>query len=438
MDAVREQPQGRLNALLRALRSRNYRLFFCGQLTSLVGTWLAQVAMSWLVYRLTGSKILLGTVAFATQIPGFCLGPWVGVLVDRWNLRRTLVVTQTLSMLQAFMVAGLTLAHVITPAQIVALALVLGIINAFDMPARQAFVIQMVERREDLPNAIALNSSMFNASRLIGPAAAGVLVAWVGEGVCFLLNGISFIAVILALLAMRLPPAAPRPAQRDALAEFREGFAYAFGSLPIRSLLINLGTISLLGSSHVVLMPVFAQDIYHGGPRTLGVLSASIGAGALVAGIGLAMRKSVIGLARLIAIGSTLLGVSLIAFSLSRSLWLSMPLLACCGVFMLCQMASSNTVLQTIVEDDKRGRVMALYGMAFLGMMPLGSLLAGTVAERWGAPATVAIGGGCCILSGLWFAYLLPRFREHVRPIYQRRGILPAPVADETPAAEER
>jgi MFS family permease len=430
---------GKLHSLLRSLHSRNYRLFFAGQLVSLIGTWMAQVAMSWLVYQLTGSKILLGTVAFASQIPGFVLGPWAGVMVDRWNLRRALALTQTFSMLQALAVAGLTLAGVITTGQIVALALILGMINAFDMPARQSFVVQLVERREDLANAIALNSTMFNASRLVGPTVFGLVLVGLGEylpnssmflrlGLCFLANGLSFIAVIIALLSMRLSPRDKSPHSTGALGELREGWRYAFGSLPIRMLLVNLAVISLLGTPYTVLLPVFAQDVLHGGEGTLGMLTASIGCGALLGGLRLAARKSVLGLGRWIAIGATLMGVSLIAFSISRTMWLSAPILACCGFAMITQMASSNTVLQTIVDDDKRGRVMALYGMAFLGMMPMGSLMAGFLAERAGAPMTVALSGIVCIVTGTWFWSMLPQLSEHIRPIYEKRGIL-TPVA---------
>ncbi len=433
------KPEGAVRSLLRAMRSRNYRLFFAGQLVSLIGTWMAQVAMSWLVYQLTGSKLLLGTVAFASQIPGFILGPWVGVMVDRWNLRRTLVITQTLSMLQAFTVAGLTLAGVISTGQIVALALVLGVINAFDMPARQSFVVHIVEKREDLANAIALNSTMFNASRLVGPTVASLVLVGLREflpsysiflrlGLCFLANGVSFIAVIIALLAMHLALQGNGRRKSGALGELREGWRYAFGSLPIRMLLINLAIISLMGTPYTVLLPVFAQDVLHGKEGTLGMLTASIGCGAFAGGLRLAARKSVLGLSKWIAIGATMMGVSLIAFSLSRTLWLSVPVLACAGFGMITQMASSNTVIQTIVEDDKRGRVMALYGMAFLGMMPLGSLMAGYLAERIGAPMTVALGGVVCIVAGLRFWSMLPQLREHIMPIYEQRGIL-TPVA---------
>lgn len=418
---------GRLKFVLRAMRSRNYRLFFAGQLVSLIGTWLAQVAMSWLVYELTGSKALLGLVAFSAQIPAFVLSPWAGVLVDRWNLRRTLIVTQTLSMVQSFTVAALTLTHIIRPGHIILLAIAQGLINAFDMPARQSFVVKMVDRREDLPNAIALNSTMFNASRLLGPAAAGVLIAAIGTGNCFLLDGFSYLGVIIALVAIRVQDATGARLPKKLWVEFREGFSYVAGSLPIRALLIQLGLISFLGTPYTVLLPVFAKDVYRGGPAVLGALTSSVGCGALVGGIWLASRRSVLGLGKWIAIGALLMGLSLIVFSMSRSTIVGMVALAFCGFAQITQMASGNTVLQTIVDDDKRGRAMAFYAMSFLGMMPLGSLLAGSLATtRIGATGTVAAGGVCCIAAGIWFAAKLPRLRTAVRPIYIARGVLPA------------
>lgn len=436
MQQTPAQDAGKLRTVVRAFRSRNYRLFFCGQLVSLTGTWLAQVAMSWLVYRLTGSKLLLGTVAFCTQIPAFFIGPWAGVLVDRWNLRRVLVITQTLMMLNALTVAILTRWDLIEVKYIIALAICSGLTSAFDMPSRQAFVVQMIDRPEDLPNAIALNSTMFNASRLIGPAVAGVLVATMGEWLCFFIDAMSFLGVIIALLMMRVAPRPPAARHRSVLSEFREGFGYVRGSVPIRWLLINLALVSLAGTPYVVLMPAFAKDVLHGTAYTQGFLTASIGCGALLAGIHLASRSSVLGLGRFIAYGSLGFGLSLMAFSFSRSLIVSMICLASCGFFMLTQMASSNTVIQTIVDNDKRGRVMSLYGMSFQGMMPIGSILAGTLAEhRLGPTWTVFMGGTVCVLTGVVFLWRLPEIRRHIRPIYVRRGILP-PVAKGLAEAE--
>jgi MFS family permease len=410
---------------VRALRSRNYRLFFSGQSISLIGTWMTRIATSWLVYRLTGSAVLLGVVSFAGQIPAFLLGPFAGVWLDRWDRHRTLVVTQTLSMLQSFALAALALPHIITIWEIILLALAQGLINAFDMPARQSFVVQMVENREDLGNAIALNSSMVNAARLLGPALAGMVIAASNEGYCFLLDGISYMAVIASLLLMRIPPAPRHGQRRRVLEELGDGWRYVAGSVPIRSMLTMLALLSLVGMPYTVLMPIFASAILHGGPHTLGFLMAATGVGALTGAVTLATRRSVIGLGRRIFVCAALFGSSLIAFSFSRVLWLSLILLAMAGFGMMQQMASSNTIVQTIVEDEKRGRVMSFYAMAFMGMAPFGSLLAGALAARVGAPATLAAGGAMVIAGSIWFARKLPAIRQVVRPIYVRLGILP-------------
>jgi MFS family permease len=410
---------------VRALKSRNYRLFFGGQSISLIGTWMTRIATSWLVYRLTDSATLLGLVSFAGQIPMFFLGPIAGVWVDRWDRHRTLVVTQALSMIQSFGLAVLALAHVINIWEILLLSLMQGLINAFDMPTRQAFVVQMVEHRDDLGNAIALNSSMVNASRLVGPAIAGVIIAAYGEGYCFLIDGISFLAVIASLLLMTITVAQAHAPQRRVLQELHEGCRYVVESVAIRSILLLLAIVSLVGFPYSVLMPIFASDILHGGPHTLGFLMAASGVGALAGAISLALRKTVIGLGRYIAICAALFGASLMAFSWSRTLWWSLPLMAVTGLGFMQQMASSNTVLQTIVEDQKRGRVMAFYGMAFLGMAPFGSLLAGGLAARIGAPATLFWCGTAVLAASAWFARRLPAIRAEVRPIYIKLGILP-------------
>ncbi|HLI83141.1 MAG TPA: MFS transporter [Bryobacteraceae bacterium] len=407
------------------MRSRNYRLFFTGQTLSLIGTWMTRVATSWLVYRLTDSALLLGLVGFAGQVPAFFWGPLAGVWVDRWDRHRTLVWTQILSMLQSFALAALALAHIITVWEIILLSLAQGLINAFDMPARQAFVIQMVERREDLGNAIALNSSMVNATRLIGPAIAGILIAAVGEGYCFLTDGVSYIAVIVSLLLMQIRVAQVRAGARRVTAELQEGWRYVASSVPIRSILLLLAISSLVGMPYTVLMPIFASQILHGGAHTLGFLMTASGAGALVSAMLLAVRKSVLGLGRMIAISAAIFGASLIAFSFSRWFWLSMLLLPFTGFGLMQQMAASNTILQTIVDDEKRGRVMAYYAMAFQGMAPFGSLLGGAIAGRIGAPDTLVIGGAICIVGSVWFARQLPTIRTFVRPIYRQLGILP-------------
>jgi MFS family permease len=410
---------------LRALRARNYRLFFGGQSISLVGTWMTRIATSWLAWRLTHSAVLLGVVGFAGQIFAFVLGPIAGVWVDRWNRHRALVATQVLSMVQSFALAALALSGIITVWEIIALALFQGLINAFDMPIRQSFVIQMVENREDLGNAIALNASMVNAASLAGPALAGMLIAGVGEGYCFLTDGISYIAVVISLLRMRITTAPVTRLRRHLAEELYEGWRYVRGSLPIRSILMNLGLVSMFGMPYSVLMPIFAADVLHGGPHTLGFLMSAVGVGALIGTVSLTMRRSVIGLGRRIVVATALCGATLFAFGLSHVLWLSLLILPALGFGMMQQMAPSNTILQTIVEDEKRGRVMAFYSMAFQGMAPFGSLLAGNLASRIGAPRTMMINGAMCLLASLWFARKLPAVRALVRPIYARMGILP-------------
>ncbi len=420
---------------MRALRSRNYRLFFAGQSTSLIGTWMTRIATSWLVYRLTDSPVLLGIVSFAGQAPAFFLGPLAGVWVDRWDRHRTLIVTQVLSMFQSLLLAVLALRHVITIWEIIVLSLAQGLINTFDMPARQSFVIQMVARREDLGNAIALNSSMVNGTRLIGPAIAGMVIAAVGEGFCFLIDSISYVAVIISLLAMRITVPQARTKPHDVWAELQEGWRYVAGSVPIRSILLMLALVSLVGMPYTVLMPIIASDVLHGGAHTLGFLMAASGIGAFASAVSLAVRKSIIGLGRMIFLSAGLFGAALIALALSRQVWLSMPLMALTGFGMMQQMAASNTILQTIVEDEKRGRVMAFYSMAFIGMAPFGSLLAGFLAARIGAPATLAYGGALCLISSFWFARQLPVIRRFIRPIYRQLGILPEIAAGVQQAA---
>ncbi len=411
--------------ILRALGYRNYRLFFSGQSVSLIGTWMTRIATSWLVYRLTNSAFLLGIVGFAGQIPGFVLAPFAGVWVDRWDRHRTLVVTQILSMLQSFALAALALKGSITVNEIIWLSLAQGMINAFDMPARQAFVVQMVENREDLGNAIALNSSMVNAARLIGPSIAGVIIAAVGEGYCFLIDGISYIAVIVSLLLMRITVQQARPVQRKAiLEELKEGWDYVAHFVPIRSILLLLAMVSLVGMPYTVLMPIFAGDILHGGAHTLGFLMGASGVGALISALMLAARKSVLGLGRVVPTAAAIFGAGLIAFGYSRNLALSLALMLVTGGAMMMQMAASNTILQTIVDEDKRGRVMSFYSMAFMGMAPFGSLLAGALAARIGAPNTLVISGIVCIVAAGWFALHLTELRRHVRPVYVRLGIV--------------
>ena len=423
-----EQRQGRGGAgggLFRALSYRNYRLFFFGQSISLVGTWMQQVAMSWLVYRLTGSALLLGTVGFTSQIPTFLVAPFAGVLADRSNRRLLLLATQGLAMAQAFLLAYFVLSGSIRVWHIIALSLLLGLVNGFDIPVRQSFVIEMVEGKQGLANAIALNSSMVNAARLVGPAIAGMLISLLGEGSCFLLNGLSYLAVLVSLLAMRVAPRPQRRARSSMLYELREGVKYAVDSVPIRVILLLMALMSLMGMPYAVLMPVFAKEVLHGGPHTYGFLVAASGVGALIGTVYLASRRSIIGLGRLIAISCALFGAGIAAFALSGVLWISLFFLLLSGFGAMVQVAASNTILQTIVDDDKRGRVMSFFTMSFMGMTPFGSLFAGAVAGKIGAPITVQIGGLACLVGALLFASWLPSFREKVRPIYLRLGIIP-------------
>jgi len=411
--------------VFRALRHRNYRLFFVGQGVSLVGTWLSRVALSWLAYRLTGSALLLGVIGFSGQIPIFLLSPVAGVLVDRWNLHRVLVIAQILSMVQSFLLAALALSGVINVTHIIALSAFQGCINAFEIPARQSYVVKMVEDKADLPNAIALNSSMFNAARLVGPAVGGVLIAAVGEGWCFLIDGFSFLAVIASLLAMTVTAPRAGATRPHMIRELRDGLAYAFGSPPIRTILILLSVVSLVGVPYVVLLPVFAKDILHGDSHTLGFLTAAAGCGALTGAGYLASRRSVVGLGKVIVIAGIGFGLGLMGLSLSRHLGFSLALMVLIGFGLMVQLASCNTVLQTIVDDDKRGRVMSLYATSILGMAPLGSLFAGAVASRIGAPETILIGGIACVLGSAVFAWRIPGLRKVVHPIYARLGIIP-------------
>jgi MFS family permease len=423
--------------MLRALRYRNYRLFFGGQIVSLAGTWMTTTATSWLVYRLTGSAFLLGLVGFAGQFPAFLFGPFAGILVDRWDRRRLLIGTQTVSMVQSLALAWLALSGRITVEAIVLLSVVQGIVNAFDMPGRQAFMIAMIEDRNDLSNAIALNSSMVNVARLAGPSIAGIVIAATNEGWCFLIDGVSYIGVIAALAAMRIARDSKRPAHRPgAWHQFLEGWRYAFGFRPIRSIILLLALVSLVGVPYSVLMPVFATNVFHGGAHTLGFLMTSSGCGALVGALWLATRKTVIGLGRIIIAAAAAFGAGLMGFSFAPALWIAIPCLVVAGCGFIVQMAASNTIIQTIVDDNKRGRVMSFYMMAFLGTAPFGSLIAGSLSSRIGAPHTLLVGGACCLAGAAWFAFELPRIRDVVRPIYVRMGILPQVAAGLGDAAE--
>jgi MFS family permease len=410
---------------LRAFRSRNYRLFFAGQGISLIGTWMQRVAVSWLVYRLTGSAFLLGAVSFCSLIPTFLLGPVAGVWVDRVSKRSLLILLQVLFMLQALMLAALVLSGLVETWQIIGLSLLLGSVNAFDVPARQSFVVEMVERKEDLPNAISINSMMFNGARLIGPPLAGALIAMVGEGVCFLLNGASFIAVIAGLCAMKMSHQVPKPSGESVWQQMRTGIAYAFGHRPIRTLLVMCAVISLIGMPYTVLTPIFAKDILRGGSHTLGLLMGAAGCGALTGGLFLASRRSVRGYGKLVCAAGAVLGISLIAFALSRSLWLSLLTLYCTGGGIMMISVASNSIIQTVVDDDKRGRVMSLFSMAIMGMAPFGSILGGTAAQYIGAPRTLMICGGICLAATIVYTRQLRDMLSALHDIYVEKGILP-------------
>jgi MFS family permease len=411
----------KLKPSLRALESRNYRLFFTGQAISLIGTWMTQVAMIWLVYHLTNSALLLG---FSSQIPSFVIGPFGGIFVDRWNRHRILVTTQILAMIQSLALAVLALTGIIQIWHIILLSIFQGFINAFDAPARQAFVTEMIDKKEDLGNAIALNSSMFNGARLVGPAIAGLLIASVGAGMCFLIDGLSYIAVIASLLAMKLKSRQITVQTTNVWQRLKEGFIYAFSFPPIRAILLLLALFSFMGMPYMVLIPIFATKILDGDAETLGFLMMASGLGALMGGIYLSSRQTVVGLGKVIAFSPAVLGVGLIIFSQSRLLWLSLLMMLIVGCASILQIASSNTILQTIVEEDKRGRLMSLYTMAFLGILPFGNLAAGALASRIGAPNTVMLGGLFCILGSLIFAKQLPNLTRLIRPIYSKIGLL--------------
>jgi MFS family permease len=411
----------------RALRHRNFQLFFVGQGISVIGTWMTRVATSWLVYRLTHSALLLGVVSFAGQIVSFALGPVAGVWVERLDRRKLLVWTQAAAAIQSLALAALTLSGTITLGEIVALTALQGVINAFDMPGRQSFLVQMVEDRNDLSNAIAINSAMANGARLVGPALAGLVIGGHGEGWCFLIDGVSYIAVIASLLLMRVSRVDMHRASSNMLAQMREGWDYVSTFRPIRTILLLFALLSLMGYSYSVLLPVFAGQILHGDARTLGWLTGASGVGALISALSLTLRKSVLGLTRMLQIASATLGAALILFGLSRTLWLSLAFMVFVGFGMMQAAAVSNTVIQSLVPEDKRARVMSYYTMAFFGASPFGSLFAGALAHRIGAPTTVMLTGACCIAGAIWFTLDLPKVRAIIRPIYQQMGLIPNP-----------
>jgi len=436
----------------RALRHRNFQLFFGGQLISLVGTWMQTVAQSWLVYKLTRSGLLLGSVGFASQIPVFLFAPLGGITADRSDRQRVVIATQVASMILALVLAALTLTHRVTVKEIFVLAALLGVVNAFDIPGRQAFLVDMVGK-EDLMNAIALNSSMFNGARVVGPAVAGVLVARLGEGWCFFANGVSYIAVIVGLLMMNVHAPARASVDTSPFEHIIEGFRFVGKTAPIRALLILLGVVSMTGMPYVVLMPIFADKILHRGGQELasligshdlgavrlGILMGAAGVGALLGALTLAMRSGVKGLGTWVSVCCAGFGVSLILFAFSTSFWLSVLLLLPVGYFIMLQMASSNTLIQAMVPDALRGRTMAVYSMMFMGLAPVGALLGGALSDRLGADWTVAIGGLVSVLGAWWFSQQLPKVRAEARQLIMAQAMTPGEPAEEmtTPIVED-
>jgi len=430
--AEKKETLPRWAVTLRALRHRNFQLFFSGQLVSLIGTWMQNVAQAWLVYRLTGSSLLLGAVGFANQIPVLLIAPFSGTAVDRSNRHRLVITTQTASLILAAILAWLTLSGYVrreTIWTVFVLAVLLGIVNSFDIPGRQAFLVDMVGK-EDLMNAIALNSSMFNGARVVGPAIAGILVAKIGEGWCFAANAVSYVAVIIGLLMMNVR-CAPRSGKGSPLEDIVEGFRWVNRTRVIRALLLLLGLISLVGMPYTVLMPVFADKILHGGARGLGILMGATGVGALLGALTLASKTGVRGLGRWVALSCAGFGASLVLFSFSRWFWLSAALLLPAGYSVMLQMACSNTLIQTMVPDQLRGRVMALYSMMFMGMAPFGALFGGALAEQMGAPLTVALGGVACVMGAIWFGRALPELRIEARRLIVAQGLAGGEPAQE-------
>jgi len=416
--------------MFRSLEHRNYRLFFTGQSISLIGTWMQRIALPWLVYHMTGSPFLLGLVGFAGQIPTFLLSPVAGVVVDRFSRYKVLLITQILSLVQASILAALALTGAIQIWHIVLLSIIFGCINAFDTPSRHSFVIEMVEKKETLGNAIALNSLMFNGARLIGPSIAGVMLATTGEGVCFLINAISYLFVIGSLLMMHIPKKEFPRKETKMLKELKEGFNYTFGFLPIKHIIILLAIINLMGSSYQVLMPVLAKEVLHGGSDTFGFLMAAAGFGALIGAAYLASRESVLRLGRIIPSAATVFGAGLVALAFTNIFSVTMGLMFIIGFGLMLNTASCNTILQTITSDQMRGRVMSFYTMAIMGTAPFGSLLAGSLARLIGTQYTILIGGVSCIAGALVFYKKLPRLKTIVKPIYDRLALNPQVEAE--------
>jgi MFS family permease len=413
----------KLSNTFRALNYRNYRLFFIGQGISVIGTMMQQMAQGWLVYRLTNSPLMLGIVAFAGQAPSFFMTPIAGLISDRKDRRRILLIADITSMIMAFILAMLVLWKMVAPWHIIIISIISGIAGTFEMTTRHSFIPQMVDDEKDLGNAIALNSVIFNVARLIGPAVAGAIIAAAGEGMCFILNGVSFITVIWALLLMKLNKHV-ETAQSNPVKELKEGFNYVIHSVSLRNIIILMAVISLTGSAVLVLLPVFAKDILHGGPQTFGFLTGAVGLGALLGALYMASRKTVRGLGNVILFALFLFGAALIVSAFTNSIFTTIPLLAICGVGTMLHMASSNTILQTVTDNDKRGRVMSFYLLSFSGFGPLGNLAAGWLAKIYGVRIVIAAGGVLTLLAGIVFIFMLPEIRGNLRTVYIKKGII--------------
>lgn len=414
-----------IKGIFSSLRSRNYRIYFTGQGISNIGTWMQNIALSWMVYRLTGSVFLLGLIGFTSQIPTFFLAPFTGVLIDKYNRLKIMRLTQVFYMLQALTMTLLVLFNLIEVWHIIALSIVFGIVTAFDAPTRQSLVIDLIDKQEDLGNAIALNSAIFNGARLIGPAVAGIIIAAFGEGVCFLLNTLSFVAVIVALLLIKIPVKQATIHPTNFKESFSEGLHYTFQSMPIRTLIIMLASLSMAGFSFIVLLPAYAKEILNGSSDTLGYLMSAMGAGALIGAFYMAARKSVLGLGKIISVSVSLLGLSIVLAAFSGKMYFSLIVFFFSGLSMILSLSSINTMLQTIADQDKRGRVMSFYAMALMGTTPFGNLLAGTIASGIGIAYTILICGTITVLSGIWFGLNLKSLRINIRSIYVTKGILP-------------
>jgi MFS family permease len=419
----------RFKIVFRSLQYRNYRLFFSGQSISLIGTWMQRIALPWMVYHITGSAFLLGLVGFAGQIPTFLLAPVAGVITDKFSKYRVLLITQIASLIQALILAILTLLGAIHIWHIVVLSIILGCINAFDTPSRHSFVIEMVEKKEDIGNAIALNSMMFNGARIIGPSIAGLMLATAGEGICFLINALSYIFVIGSLLMMRVKPVAIRKKEGNLIKDLKEGLNYTFGYAPIKHILILLSVVNIMGTSYQVLMPVFAKEVIHGDSGTFGFLMGAAGIGALAGAFYLASRETLIRMGSIIPAATGIFGFGLVILSFTSYFYLSIALMIIIGLGMMLQTASSNTIIQTITDDDKRGRVMSFYTMAIMGTSPFGSLVAGSLAKLIGTPETIFIGGLTCITGAFFFYRKLPELKRIVRPVYVKMGLIPEVVS---------